>query len=177
MTTAVLNTKVANPQRITPKPLTRDNFAPFGDVIEVSDQTHHFSINQGYTERYHDLATLDVAEDGGRPLINIFRATPLAQPVAIRMMERHPLSSQAFIPLSGNPYLVVVAPAGEFDVSKLEVFLGQPHQGVNYHRGTWHHFCLALNACSDFLVVDRGGEGKNCDEIELDGSLEIDVEH
>jgi len=176
MTTAVINTRVASPQRMTPKPLTCENFAAFGDVIEVSDQSRHFSINQGYTERYHDLAQVDVAADDGRPLISIFRATPLAQPVAIRMMERHPLSSQAFIPLSGNPYLVVVAPAGEFEVAKLEVFLAQPHQGVNYHRGTWHHFCLALNEPSDFLVVDRGGKGENCDEVSLDGSLEIHLE-
>ncbi len=178
MTTAVNKSVTTRRQRLKPKPLTRDNFAAFGDVIEVSDQAQHFSINRGYTERYHDLAKVDVAEQGGRPLISIFRATPLQQPIApivIDTMERHPLSSQAFIPLGENPYLVVVAPAGDFDRNAIEVFLAQSNQGVNYHRGTWHHFCLALNTVSDFLVVDRGGDGDNCDEVSLDVSLEIQL--
>ena len=76
-----------------------------------------------------------------------------------------------------EPYLVVVAPKGDFDIEKLAVFIAQPHQGVNYHRGTWHHYCLALNCVSDFLVVDRiandGVSENNCDVIELDGSLVI----
>jgi len=155
------------------KPLTRDAFAAFGDVIEISDQAKHFGINDGHTERYHDLASVDVNNQDGRTLINIFRSTPLAQPIAIRMMERHPLSSQAFIPLSGQPYWVVVAPAGEFDVSQLQAFLASPEQGVNYHAGTWHHYCLALHEVSDFIVIDRGGPGANCDLVELDGSLSL----
>jgi len=53
------------------------------------------------------------------------------------------------------------------------VFLASPHQGVNYHKGTWHHYCLALHQISDFIVVDRGGVGDNCDVINLDGSLVI----
>ena len=78
--------------------LTRAAFAPFGDVIEL-DGARHFAINGGTTERYHDLASVDVTEHGGRPLINLFRAQPRALPVDITMMERHPLGSQAFIPL------------------------------------------------------------------------------
>jgi ureidoglycolate lyase len=77
------------------------------------------------------------------------------------------------VPLGNNPYLVVVAPAGEFDVTKIEVFIANSNQGVNYHKGTWHHFCLALGNDSDFLVIDRGGKGDNCDVVSLDGSLEI----
>ncbi|MCJ8274347.1 MAG: ureidoglycolate lyase [Psychrosphaera sp.] len=144
-------------------------------MIEVNDKANHFAINDGFTQRYHDLAKVDVTNQNGRTLINIFRSTPLAQPVAIKMMERHPLASQAFIPMGDEPYLVVVAPKGELDTSKIEVFLASSNQGVNYHTGTWHHYCLALNQPSDFLVVDRGGEGDNCDVATLDGSLVIDA--
>jgi len=169
----------ASSQLITPKPLTASAFAAFGDVIEANNEAKNFAINDGFTQRYHDLAKVDVTDvdadnNKGHTLINIFRSTPLAQPIAIKMMERHPHGSQAFIPLGENPYLVVVAPKGEFDVSKLEVFLASSNQGVNYHKGTWHHFCLALSSESDFLVVDRGGEGNNCDVLELDGSLVIE---
>lgn len=162
-----------NNKHIIPKTLTRENFAPFGDVIEVSDKAKNFSINDGFTQRYHDLAQVDVTENNGRTLINIFRSTPLGQPVSIKMMERHPLSSQAFIPMGAQPYLVVVAPKGELDITKIEVFLASANQGVNYHKGTWHHYCLALHQVSDFIVVDRGGAGENCDVINLDGSLVI----
>jgi ureidoglycolate lyase len=160
-------------KQITPKALTPENFAPFGDVIEVNDNAKNFSINDGFTQRYHDLAEVDVTQENGRTLINIFRSTPLDQPVSIKMMERHPLSSQAFIPMGQQPFLVVVAPKGELDISKIEVFLASSNQGVNYHKGTWHHYCLALHQISDFIVVDRGGVGNNCDTIKLDGALFI----
>lgn len=163
----------SNVQTITPKPLTSEAFSAFGDVIEANDKAKKIEINDGFTQRYHDLANVDVSDKDGHTLINIFRSTPLAQPIAIKMMERHPHGSQAFIPLGENPYLVVVAPAGDFDVNKLEIFIANSAQGVNYHKGTWHHFCLALGSESDFLVIDRGGEGDNCDVLELDGSLVI----
>jgi ureidoglycolate lyase len=158
---------------ITPKPLTSSGFRRFGDVIEADDDANKIAINDGFTQRYHDLAKVDVNDNGGHTLVNIFRSTPLVQPIAIKMMERHPNGSQAFIPLGENPYLVVVAPAGDFDKSKIEVFIAESHQGVNYHKGTWHHFCLALGSESDFLVIDRGGAGDNCDVLELDGTLII----
>jgi ureidoglycolate lyase len=158
---------------ITPKPLTREAFSAFGDVIEANCEAKNFAINGGFTQRYHDLAQVDVNDQQGHPLINIFRSTPLAQPISIKMMERHPHGSQAFIPMGPNPYLVVVAPAGDFDLNSIEVFIARSSQGVNYRKGTWHHFCLALGSESDFLVVDRGGEGDNCDVVELDGSLVI----
>ena len=152
--------------------LTREAFAPFGDVIEL-DGARHFPINSGTTERYHDLARVDVTDDGGRPLINLFRAQPHALPVDIRMMERHPLGSQAFIPLTPCRYLIVVAPAGELDASQLRGFWTDAWQGVNYAKGVWHHPLLALDRVSDFLVVDRGGEQHNCDEQDLPQPLRL----
>lgn len=168
-----METLMTDIKTITPKPLTSTAFSAFGDVIEASADANNYAINDGFTQRYHDLAKVDVTDNKGHALINIFRSTPLAQPIALKMMERHPHGSQAFIPMGENPYLVVVAPAGEFELSKIEVFIANSNQGVNYHKGTWHHFCLALGSESDFIVVDRGGSGDNCDVVELDGSLVI----
>lgn len=149
------------------QPLTAAAFAPYGDVIEVSDDAQHYTINYGLTERFHNLAAVDTSAADGQTGVSIFRSTPLPLPIKIEIMERHPLSSQAFMPLGANPYLVVVAPAGDFDETAIEVFLAASSQGVNYRAGTWHHFSLALNASSDFLVIDRIGEGQNCDEATL----------
>lgn len=151
--------------------LTREAFAPFGDVIELAG-AKHFAINGGTTERYHDLATVDLGpeEGGGRPLVNVFRGQPRTLPYEVKMLERHPLGSQAFIPLTTVPYLVVVAPAGELDVGQMRAFVSDGWQGVNYARGVWHHPLLALHEVSDFIVVDRGGEGHNCDELDLPGT-------
>ena len=154
------------------EPLSAAAFAPYGDVIEIRADVKHFPINYGHTERYHDLANIDVNTDSGKAIVSLFRSQPLPLPIAIRLMERHPLGSQAFIPLSGRPYLVVVAQAGDFSPANLRAFVAAPTQGVNYQRGTWHHFCLALEASSDFLVIDRSGPGSNCDEIPLD---ELDI--
>ncbi len=146
--------------------LTREAFAEFGDVISP-EGAHHFSINNGTTERYHDLAGIDVAESHGKPLVSLFRGQPRNFPFEVTGMERHPLSSQAFIPVSKHPYLIVVAPRGEFEAHALHAFLATPGQGVNYARGVWHHALIALGEVSDFIVIDRGGAGPNCDEVQL----------
>ncbi|MES2071825.1 MAG: ureidoglycolate lyase [Pseudomonadota bacterium] len=158
---------------LTIQPLTRASFAPFGEVIMLDD-ARHYAINQGTTERYHALATADTASEGGQPIISLFRGQPRALPLEIAIMERHPLGSQAFIPVTQNQddeYLVVVAPAGEFQLENLRAFLGRGFQGVNYAKGVWHHPLIALHRVSDFLVVDRIGQGHNCDEIPVQGDL------
>ena len=161
-------------RELTPEPLTAEAFAPFGSVIEASDAATRLAINQGHAVRYDHLAEVDVADGGGSGAISLFRAQPLAEPV-LRMFERHPLGSQSFIPLRGRPYLVAVAPAGDFDAAAVRVFLAQGDQGVHYRKGTWHHFLLVLDADSDFLVVDRAGPGENCDEVELGAADQIRV--
>ncbi len=159
-----------------PKSLTASSFARFGDVIELSSAKEERLINDGNTRRYHDLAELSLDKDGGIPLISIFRSTPLAMPLELTSMEYHPLSSQAFYPLSNQPYLVMVAPPGELDESKIEIFLARSNQGVNYHPGTWHHYSLALNCVSDFLVIDRGGPEENCVEANLSKPIIITLD-
>ena len=149
------------------EPLTREGFAPFGDVIESEGRPHH-PINAGTAQRYDDLAKLDVAESGGQAQISLCRAEPVALPLRLRLMERHPLASQAFIPLSGTPFLIVVAPPTEtLELAALRAFRSNGRQGINYRRGTWHHPLLALERVSDFLIVDRSGAGANCDEISI----------
>lgn len=149
---------------IVPEPLTADAFAPFGDVIEASDQAEVIPINYGWTMRFNALT--DVAVGDGQAIISLFRSRPLT-PLVLKIFERHPLGSQAFMPLQGRPFLLAVAPPGDFDAARVRVFRAEAHQGVNYAKGTWHHFLLALEAESDFLVVDREGPGENLDEIEL----------
>ncbi|MFZ5670722.1 MAG: ureidoglycolate lyase [Pseudomonadota bacterium] len=153
-------------RRVTPRPLTPEAFAPYGDVISARPDVNHYPINYGATTRFHDLAGIDVLRDGGRPIVSIFRSTPLPK-LVLKIMERHPVGSQAFMPLSGRPYLVAVAPRGDLAPDRIEVFLAAGDQGVNYAPGTWHHYSLALGEISDFLVVDRAGPGANLDEAAL----------
>jgi ureidoglycolate lyase len=152
--------------------LNRAAFAEFGEVVSA-EGADHFPINNGTTERYHDLASIDVADSHGKPLVNIFRGQPRQFPFQLTMMERHPLGSQAFIPLSRIPYLIVVSPRGDFQPEALRAFLANPGQGVNYGKGVWHHALIALYEVSDFVVIDRGGAGRNCDEMQLPHPLII----
>ena len=163
------------PRLIKPRQLTKTAFAPFGDVIEIKDAESRI-INEGHTTRFHDLADLNLTADGGKPSINIFRSKPIDPPLRLSLMERHPLSSQAFFPLSQARFLVVVAPPGDLVPEGIEAFLTKPGQGVNYHAGTWHHYCIALDRETDFLVVDRNASDENCDEIRLDDSNSIQIE-
>ncbi|MBD1557155.1 ureidoglycolate lyase [Vibrio sp. S9_S30] len=144
--------------------LSKDAFAPFGEVIET-DNSASFLINNGSTKRFHQLAQADTGTAGGHTIISIFEATPLDYPLPIGMLERHPLGSQAFMPLLGHPFLIVVAPLGDTpNPNAIRAFISNGKQGVNYHKGVWHHPVLALNANDQFLVVDRSGKGNNCDE-------------
>ncbi len=162
---------------MTPVPLrietlTRETFAPFGDVIEMAGATA-FPINAGTTMRYHDLAQVELAGEAPRTLVNLFAGQAWHAPVEIRMLERHPLGSQAFYPVDGARMLIVVAPPGELDESRIRAFISAPDQGVNYARGTWHHPLLCLERPGRFIVVDRGGAGHNCDEQLLERPLNV----
>jgi ureidoglycolate lyase len=150
--------------------LTKAAFAPFGDVIETQGAELRL-INGGTTERFHDLANVDVTGDGARVLVNIFRGKPFALPIDISMLERHPLGSQAFIPLQDRPFLVVVAEDEGGKPGMPVAFLCQGNQGVNYARNAWHHPLISLGETSDFLVVDRGGEGNNLEEFFFDNVI------
>ncbi|RPG00879.1 MAG: ureidoglycolate lyase [Proteobacteria bacterium TMED51] len=159
---------------LTPQPLTAEAFAAFGDVIEARSDTV-ININQGTSQRFHDLARVDVAFGEGYPLVNIFRASPYPEPLTLSMMEKHPLGSQLFMPLQQHAYLVAVAQTSDqVSAGDITVFSANGNQGVNFQPGTWHHPLLVLIQ-QDFLVVDRGGKGDNLVEQGLDQSVLISL--
>lgn len=143
------------------EPLTQQAFAPFGTVIEADPSTA-VEINSGYTTRFHALAEAVVGE--GQAIISIFRGRP--RELSIAMLERHPLGSQAFVPLGGQPWLAVVAES--HDLASCRAFHCQGNQGLQYDINVWHHPLLVLGDAQDFLIVDRAGEGNNLEEVFFD---------
>jgi len=163
------------PVVLQPQPLTAAAFAPFGDVIESSGHTP-IVINDGMTRRYHALGRLELLGQNAHGLLNLFDSTPYALPMPLTSMERHPLGSQAFVPLQAQPFIVVVAargdvPAAGLPSQQLHAFITDGSQGVNYHHGVWHHSLIALSEPARFLVVDRGGAGHNCDVVPIAGPV------
>lgn len=147
---------------LVPVPLTAERFAPFGDVISTGGAGNE-PMNEARFARYSDLGAVDV---DGRAAIGIVQSrSPTALPYVIEMVERHPLGSQAFIPLSAFSFVVVVAPPGEsVNVDDLQAFATNGSQGINYHRGTWHMPLIAQDEGQRFLVVDRAPGDGNCEE-------------
>jgi ureidoglycolate lyase len=150
---------------IKPVPLTKAAFAAFGDVIE-QDGSVPLAINQGFAERFNDLASIDVSTRGGSASVNLFTASPRPNPIAIMLMERHPLGSQMFYPLQDRPWLVLVC-ADPLVPASYRAFTATGRQGVNYARNVWHHPLLVLDPDSRFLIVDRKGPGNNLEEVWL----------
>lgn len=144
-------------RRIRPEPLTPVAFAPFGTVLAATGDFR--LINAGLCRRYHDLARPDIVE--GAAGLSVFLAEPRALPYAFDLIERHPLGSQAFIPMTQHPFLVIVAEAPE---ATPRAFLTDGAQGIQLHRGTWHGVLTPLCAPGLFAVVDRIGEGANLEE-------------
>ncbi len=148
---------------LKPLPLTPERFAPFGEVIAAGRAAER-SMNAARFERFDDLARIDLSD--GRLNVSVARCrTPTALPYRFDMIERHPLGTQAFVPLARFPFVVVVAAPGEsVEASDLQAFVTNGRQGINYLKGTWHMPLIALEAGQEFLVIDRLGNGSNCDE-------------
>ncbi|MEI4472505.1 ureidoglycolate lyase [Frigidibacter sp. MR17.24] len=153
---------------LTPRPLTAAAFAPFGELLDAAGQPDRI-INAGLCGRFHDRARLDFgAETGGRAGISIFDAVPRALPYEFALVERHPEGSQAFLPMTMSPFLVIVAPDEGGAPGRPAAFLTAPGQGINLHRGTWHGVLTPLHAPGLFAVVDRIGETTNLEEFTYD---------
>ena len=145
---------------INPKPITKENFSKFGDMITTAD-IKPIEINEGYAKRFDGIANLNTSKDNGETTICIFSALKRSFPMKIDMMEKHPLGSQAFIPMKQTTFLVLVAPEGNKpDLNKIEAFIVPQEIGVNYNPGTWH-FPLIATEDMKLLVVDRKGSGDN----------------
>ena len=145
---------------IIPQPINKSNFSEFGDVI-ITNDIKPVKINNGYAQRFDGIANLDTKEENGETTISIFSALKRNFPMKIDMMEKHPLGSQAFIPMKETTFLVLVAPKGDKPIiEKIQSFIVPPGVGVNYKAGTWH-FPLISTEDMNFLVVDRKGKGNN----------------
>ena len=162
--------------KLVTKPLTKEAFSQFGDVIEI-DGSEHYSINEGDVERYHDLANLDIdVEDGGRAIVSFFKINKSKSfPHQFNLMERHPKGSQAFIPMFNDPIVLVVAPKGDsLSSDQLEAFITNGNQGFNFRAGVWHMPLISEVKDRMFVVVDRSGPGNNCDELSFENeSIEL----
>lgn len=161
-------------QTLTPVPLTKTNFKLFGEVIELKGRDP-ISINSGNCVRYSDLATVDISSTGA-PGISIFDAKPYSNPITLNYVERHPLGSQAFIPTSNDPYLVIVAHDLGAVAQEPHVFITDGNQGVSYYRNTWHGVLTPIIRQGLFVVIDYIGGGDNLDEYEYTSPYLIDYE-
>lgn len=142
---------------LRPAPLTAENFAPFGELLEDKTAKQVKLINNNTARRFDDMATIDAARNGGRTAVSLFRARSWPRPICISMLECHPLGSQAFLPTGDDDWLVVAAPGDgdKPDIDRLCCFWARGFQGVNYHAGVWHHPLLTLRDNRDFWVIDR----------------------
>ena len=147
------------------EPLTAAAFAPFGDVLEAAGPPDRI-INEGLCERFHDQARLDFGPQG-RPGISIFRAQPRSLPLTLALVERHPDGSQAFIPMTADPFLVIVASDIDGLPNEVRAFRTAPGQGVNILRNTWHGVLTPLAGQGLFTVIDRIGDTSNLEEFGL----------
>ncbi len=159
--------------RLVSKPLTAAAFQPYGEVIEEG-AVPALDINQGFAQRYNDVAHADVGDGDGETNVALFIANPRPQPIAIALMERHPLGSQAFVPLQDRPWLVLVCD-DPLKPESYHLFAATGKQGINYAKGAWHHPLLVRDAKSRFLIIDRKGPGNNLEEVHLPAEMRMQV--
>ena len=145
---------------IKPKKITRKNFKKFGDLISTK-KIKSININDGYAKRFNNLCSINTSSKKGKTIMSIFSAKKRKFPMKIKMMEKHPLSSQTFVPMSDANFLVFVAPKGKKpNIKKIKSFIVPKQCGISYLKGTWH-FPLISTKNMNFLVIDRKGIGNN----------------
>jgi len=143
-----------------PVKINRSNFAAYGDLIST-ESINPIDINAGYAKRFDNLANLDTSKNNGKTIVSIFSALKRTFPMKIDMMEKHPLGSQAFIPMKETTFLSFVAPPADVpELNKIQSFIIPPKMGINYKPGVWH-FPLISTEDTNFLVIDRKGNGEN----------------
>lgn len=148
---------------LTLEPLNKTSFSEYGDVLSI-DESDSMMINNGYAQKHYDLCTMDAHENGGQSTIHIYLAKKRAFPLSIDMLEKHPFFSQAFIPRSSEPFLVVIAQGGNIpDLGTIKAFISDGNQGVHYKKGLWHFPLISLKDKEQFIVIDRtdGGVAQN----------------
>ena len=147
-------------------PLSPEGFAPFGQILAPRPAPTRM-INGGRCERHHALGRVELRA-GGEAVISIFRSQPVSLPCELRLLERHPLGSQGFMPLGGDPWLSIVAPEAEDGRPGTPLaFLVPAGVGVNLRAGVWHGVLSPLDRPEDFLVIDRDGPGDNLEECAI----------
>ena len=158
-------------QVIIAEPLTVHAFSPFGEILDALGEPDEI-INQGNCGRFDDRATIDMTD--GRAGISLFKAAPRTLPYTLDMVERHPLGSQAFVPMSQDPFLVTVAPNEGREPGRPRAFVTVPGQGVNLFRGTWHGVLTPLHPPGLFAVIDRIGDGENLERYWFEQSFVVE---
>ena len=158
---------------LVPEKLTEDNFTDFGEVVSIQSKQSK-TINNGFADKYADIASLDTSEDQGKTSVHIFVAKSRQFPLHISMLEKHPFFSQTFIPRHSSPFIVVVAPPEKNpSIEKLKAFITNGEQGISYSRGVWHFPLISMNDNSQFIVIDRKHNEETdtieqCKEVSLD---------
>ena len=141
--------------KLVPEKLNEKNFADFGEVVSIQSKESR-TINNGFADKYADIASLDTKEEQGQTSVHIFLAKSRQFPLHISMLEKHPFFSQTFIPRHSSPFIVVVAPPAEKpSIEKLKAFITDGEQGVNYARGVWHFPLISMSDNAQFIVIDR----------------------
>lgn len=159
--------------KLTPEELTEENFADFGEVVSIESKKSK-TINNGFAEKFADIASLDTKEDQGQTSVHIFVAKSRQFPLHISMLEKHPYFSQTFIPRHSSPFIIVVAPPSEKpSIEKIKAFITNGEQGINYSRGVWHFPLISIKDNSQFIVIDRKHNEdidtiEQCEEIIID---------
>jgi len=157
--------------------LSLEAFAPFGDVVSAGLRVGK-SANQGTAIRFDWIAALQSSRPSARPNLAVFRSTPKAMPFEVKLLERHPFSTQMFVPMQCSEFLVVVCPddaRGEPDLPRLQAFVCGPGQGINYKPSTWHHPIIALDTPAEFIMLAwEDGSASDCEERPLNTPIVVE---
>ena len=158
------------------KKISKENFSQYGQLISTEDIDSQ-NINEETTKSFYDLVNIEVYGDDKLCRVNIFKSQKRTFPLVINMLENHPLSSQAFIPLQQTDFIVVVAPISHNpDINLIEAFHVSPEEGINFKPKVWH-FPLIATEDSSFLTIDKKDSENNLEIYNFHNNVKIFLDY
>lgn len=134
----------ARSHTLTPIPLTRESIVPFGDVISSEGIE---PIERRPDEEAPYGGTIDGYRAGlveSKEPIELIMPRFRVREFRVLFMERHPEFAQAYIPVTNQPYIWVLArPDAELvngcpALHELQAFINAGDSAIRMHPGTWH---------------------------------------
>lgn len=137
-------------KKIKVQMLSKEAFAPFGNVIEAVGE---HGGEAGMYNWYEKQAQVDGAET-----VSINLLTAIQREYVFGKFEAHARTTETVLPLTGG-LIVAGIPAGPVTPERVQAFYVPVGKGISWAPGAWHYAPFPVGGDATCAVIFRHGTG------------------